>query len=37
MLTKQSGSIAWTAGNGIKSVGQVVTLATDGAGAGQCY
>ena len=34
VLTKQSGSIAWTAGNGIK-VGQVVTLATDGAGAGQ--
>ena len=34
VLTKQSGSIAWTSGNGIK-VGQVVTLATDGAGAGQ--
>ena len=34
VLTKQSGSIAWTAGNGIK-VGQVVTLATDGAGPGQ--
>ena len=34
VLTKESGSIAWTAGNGIK-VGQVVTLATDGAGAGQ--
>ena len=34
VLTKQSGSIAWTAGNGVK-VGQVVTLATDGAGPGQ--
>ena len=34
VLTKESGSIAWTAGNGIK-VGQVVTLATDGAGPGQ--
>ena len=34
VLTKQSGSIAWTSGNGIK-VGQVVTLATDGAGPGQ--
>ena len=34
VVTKQSGSIAWTAGNGIK-VGQVVTLATDGAGPGQ--
>ena len=34
MLTKQSGSIAWTSGNGIK-VGQVVTLATDGSGPGQ--
>ena len=34
VLTKQSGSIAFTAGNGVK-VGQVVTLATDGAGAGQ--
>ena len=34
VLTKQSGSIAFTSGNGIK-VGQVVTLATDGAGAGQ--
>ena len=33
-LTKQSGSIAWTAGNGVK-VGQVVTLATDGAGVGE--
>ena len=34
MLTKQSGSIAFTSGNGVK-VGQVVTLATDGAGPGQ--
>tara|TARA_B100000927_G_scaffold186329_1_gene150127 strand:- start:34 stop:549 length:516 start_codon:yes stop_codon:yes gene_type:complete len=34
VLTKESGSIAWTAGNGIK-VGQVVTLATDGSGPGQ--
>ena len=34
VLTKQSGSIAFTAGNGVK-VGQVVTLATDGAGQGQ--
>jgi len=34
VLTKQSGSIAWTSGNGIK-VGQVVTLATDGAGVGE--
>ena len=34
VLTKQSGSIAWTEGNGIK-VGQVVTLATDGSGPGQ--
>ena len=34
VLTKQSGSIAFTAGNGVK-VGQVVTLATDGAGPGQ--
>ena len=30
VVTKQSGSIAWTAGNGVK-VGQVVTIATDGA------
>ena len=30
VLTKQSGSIAWTSGNGVK-VGQVVTLVTDGA------
>jgi len=34
VLSKQSGSIAWTSGNGVK-VGQVVTLATDGAGAGE--
>tara|TARA_B100000900_G_scaffold118299_1_gene99726 strand:+ start:183 stop:698 length:516 start_codon:yes stop_codon:yes gene_type:complete len=34
VVTKQSGSIAWTSGNGIK-VGQVVQLATDGNGAGQ--
>ena len=34
VLTKESGSIAWTAGNGVK-VGQVVTLATDGAGIGE--
>jgi len=34
VVTKQSGSIAWTAGNGVK-VGQVVTIATDGAGPGQ--
>ena len=34
VLTKQSGSIAFTAGNGVK-VGQVVTLATDGSGPGQ--
>ena len=34
VLTKESGSIAWTAGNGVK-VGQVVTLATDGAGVGE--
>ena len=34
VLTKQSGSIAWTSGNGVK-VGQVVTLATDGAGVGE--
>ena len=34
VLTKQSGSIAWTSGNGVK-VGQVVTLATDGAGEGE--
>ena len=34
VLTKQSGSIAFTAGNGVK-VGQVVTLATDGAGVGE--
>ena len=34
VLTKQSGSIAGTSGNGVK-VGQVVTLATDGAGEGE--
>ena len=34
VVTKQSGSIAWTAGNGVK-VGQVVAIATDGAGPGQ--
>ena len=34
VVTKQSGTIAWTAGNGVK-VGQVVTIATDGAGPGQ--
>ena len=34
VVTKQSGSIAWTAGNGVK-VGQVVTIATDGAESGQ--
>ena len=34
VLTKQSGGIAWTSGNGVK-VGQVVTLATDGAGPGE--
>jgi hypothetical protein len=34
VLTKESGTVAWTSGNGVK-VGQVVTLATDGAGAGE--
>ena len=34
VVTKQSGSIAWTSGNGVK-VGHVLTLATDGAGPGQ--
>ena len=34
VVTKESGSIAWTSGNGVK-VGQVLTLATDGNGAGQ--
>tara|TARA_B100001287_G_scaffold10934_1_gene8414 strand:+ start:286 stop:813 length:528 start_codon:yes stop_codon:yes gene_type:complete len=34
VLTRQAGTIAWTAGNGVK-VGQVVTLASDGAGQGQ--
>tara|TARA_B100000035_G_C20789540_1_gene460562 strand:+ start:148 stop:678 length:531 start_codon:yes stop_codon:yes gene_type:complete len=34
LVTKVSGSIAWTSGNGV-AVGQVLTLATDGAGPGQ--
>ena len=34
VVTKQSGGISWTAGNGVK-VGQVLTLATDGSGPGQ--
>ena len=34
VVTKESGTIAWTSGNGVK-VGQVLTLATDGAGPGQ--
>ena len=34
VVTKESGSIAWTSGNGVK-VGQVLTLVTDGAGPGQ--
>ena len=34
VVTKQSGSIAWTAGNGVK-VGQVITIADDGAGVGE--
>ena len=34
VVTKESGSIAWTSGNGVK-VGQVVTIATDGNGPGQ--
>ena len=34
VLTKESGTVAWTSGNGVK-VGQVVTPATDGAGAGE--
>ena len=34
VITRQAGTIAWTAANGVK-VGQVVTLATDGAGPGQ--
>ena len=34
VITRQAGPIAWTAANGVK-VGQVVTLATDGAGPGQ--
>ena len=32
--SKESGTVAWTSGNGVK-VGQVVTLATDGAGPGE--
>ena len=34
VVTKQSGSIAWTSGNGVK-VGQVITIADDGAGVGE--
>ena len=34
VVSKERGSIAWTSGNGVK-VGQVLTLATDGAGPGQ--
>ena len=34
VITRQAGTIEWTAANGVK-VGQVVTLATDGAGPGQ--
>ena len=34
VVSKESGSIAWTSGNGVK-VGQVLTLETDGAGPGQ--
>tara|TARA_B100002019_G_scaffold144023_1_gene124194 strand:+ start:222 stop:764 length:543 start_codon:yes stop_codon:yes gene_type:complete len=34
VVTKESGAIAWTSGNGVK-VGQVVTIATDGNGPGQ--
>ena len=34
VITRQAGTIAWTEANGVK-VGQVVTLATDGAGPGQ--
>ena len=34
VVTKQSGAIAWTAGNGVK-VGQVITIADDGAGVGE--
>ena len=33
-VTKESGSIAWNSGNGVK-VGQVITLASDGSGQGQ--
>ena len=34
VITRQAGTIQWTSANGVK-VGQVVTLATDGAGPGQ--
>ena len=34
VITRQAGTIQWTEANGVK-VGQVVTLATDGAGQGQ--
>ena len=34
VVTKESGGIAWTAGNGVK-VGQVITIADDGAGVGE--
>ena len=34
VITRQAGTIQWTEANGVK-VGQVVTLATDGAGEGQ--
>ena len=34
VITRQAGTIEWTSANGVK-VGQVVTLATDGAGPGQ--
>ncbi len=34
VITRQAGTIEWTSANGVK-VGQVVTLAADGAGPGQ--
>ena len=34
VITRQAGTIQWTSANGVK-VGQVVTLATDGASPGQ--
>ena len=34
VITRQAGTIEWSSANGVK-VGQVVTLATDGAGPGQ--